>query len=302
MLAEKAPYLILAACSVVRYGSGARLHTSATNRTDFHPYLLDANLLVEYARSVLFRVASGLAPPFNAPQGWLSADGLSSILVVSFAPLASIVLIAMGAFIAVTLKSRHGWSLFLLSVAGIFVSLLPALNSLRLVPAGAFEYRYTLAAHVMGAVVLADVALRVLRVARASVAFRVLALILMSGYLSWAVIVTLGTSTAWRSPLGYWQRMTELYPTSYAALYRAGKLEQQDSNHRQAIAYLERALAANLHNDLQVHRRLGESYYKLGDNAGAREHWRIYYTENPYEITAKMRRRFQRIELEILEQ
>ncbi len=304
LLAEKAPYFALATWTAYRLLSSPGTRFAAPpGDSYFHTLLMDANLLVEYTRTLLMPVATGLEPPLNVPDGWLSAPGSASILTINFAPLASVIMIAAGGFIVFVLKRRHGWSLPLLWAAAVFVSLLPAMNIPGHGLAGAFEYRYTLSAHVVSAILLADFALRLTRgKQRWGKAARAVSLGLVLAYLGWAVSVTLSTSVAWRSPAAYWHRMTELYPTSYAALYRAGKIAQRASRHAQAVDYLQRALVVNTGHDFQVYRRLGESLYFMHDYAGARKYWRIYYTENPYEITDKMRRRFRRINLQLPEE
>ncbi len=299
LVIEKVPYLLLAAWSAYTLLSspGARFADSQTETS--HPLLLDLNLVIESVRTLLWPTATGLELPVTHPAGWLDISGHASIMTLGFAPLASLAVLATGGWLLITLKRQHRWSLPLLWGGVVLVSVLPTLSLLGRGGSGTFEYRDLLIAHVLSAILLADLARRLVRHAGRAKTRRYVTLGFVVLYLGWACSVTYASTAAWRSPAKYWQRMVDLYPGSYAPLYRAGKVAQQEKRHADAVDFLRRALKVNKARDLQIYRRLGESLYALGEFAGAKKYWRRYYTENPYEITAEMQRRFAKIGLEL---
>ena len=103
--------------------------------------------------------------------------------------------------IAIAFKRQHARSLPIFWLAAVFVSLLPAMNIPGRGLAGAFEYRYTLAAHVISAILLADLALRFARAKRCwGTTWDCVAIGFVIAYLGWAGGVTLSTSATWRMP------------------------------------------------------------------------------------------------------
>ncbi|MSR15753.1 MAG: hypothetical protein EXR86_14605 [Gammaproteobacteria bacterium] len=194
------------------------------------------------------------------------------------------------------MKRRHHWSFPSLCLAAVIASLLPAMNVPAYGLARVFEYRYTLAAHVMSAMLLADLAIRLTRI-KLRERLRVLPRVLVLAYLGWAVTLTASTSFAWRSSLTYWHWNTELYPAHYAAHYYAGKAAQQLAKYELAIGYFEGALKFNWDRNFAVYRRLGDSLYERGDHYGAKKYWGIYYRKFPDEITGRLLRRFETIGL-----
>jgi hypothetical protein len=298
IIAEKLPFLAVALWSMYYVLAYRNRNLEPLGGDYFRTFLTDLNLLVEYLRALFLPFPTGVAPPLNLASDWLTMRSFSTIMSANFAPLAALLMLGGLCAMTIAVKRRHHWSLPAFCGMAIVVSLLPAMNFPSQGFARAFEYRYSLAAHVIAAILLADLAIRLWQnrtVPLLHTALSGAAIV----YLLWACAATIITGHLWRDSLRYWHWSTTQYPANYLSHYFAGKAAQSAQQHELAVSYLKDAVKFRGADEFAAYRRLGDSLYRLGDQQGAKKYWRIYYREFPEEITNTLRQRFKEIGLEL---
>jgi hypothetical protein len=301
MVLDKLPHAIVGGAflyKILALGAGARLvKPTPLGGSYYHTALQDLNLVVEYGRTLFVPSQTGILPAYNVALGWFTVAGTPMVLVNGFAPLASAIVLASVAAIAALAWVRAGWRLPALWLAGSAVTLATVLNVPFRGTAAAFEYRYTLSAQVLTAVLLAAAWVGLRRTVWGSRWPRGLWVVAI-GVLAWRGAVTVQNTAAWRTSESFWVRNAALYPDTYFSNYYAGKALNRADRHVEAYAYLQRAL--KFHNgDDMLFKRLGDCEYDLKRFSDAREHWASYFLRNPSKVTDGYRRRFGEVGLDL---
>lgn len=285
MVLDKLPFVALAAAFALKMLRASQ--AVGRVKREWHGGSLGATLLqdldhlVEYLRAVLLPYQTGALVPVNPARGWLAVEGVPMVLPLGFAPLASLVVLVAVVATAVAWW-RRGWRLPAFALAAGFVSLLAVMN----VPPHTtpFAYRYTASAQVVGAVFLAGATLRCM--ARRSAP----AVVGAAVWLAFAASATGANRQAWSSSQAYWTHETSLYPAYGEAHYYAGKAMQHAGRWALAIHHLEQAerygAAAS-----KLHKRLGDTWFELGDTARAEHYYGLYFRRRPSALTPFYRQR-----------
>lgn len=292
---DKLPYVVVAAFFLRKILAGGASHGRITDKplggSYYHTVLTDLNFVVEYLRSLFAPYETGLLPHKNVAIDWLTVKGTPQILTVGFAPAASLVILLAVAAIAGALAWRRRWSLPLLVLVAGGGTLLTVLNIPWRGNAAAFEYRYTVSAHLLVAILLADTALRLARSAAWERAGgRVLILGAVTGYLAVSSVASVDQTVAWRTSKSFWTRNAALYPLDYHSNYYAAKALQHTREHFAALQHLQVCLRDRFDNE--VYRRLADSYYEVGLKELATDNYLRYYSRKPSAIDEKKRKRF----------
>lgn len=303
-LADKLPYFAIAVWSyyrlvIAKNGVGHGLiKKEPLGGSLLNTILQDFNLLVEYGRSTFVPSALGMAPPFNVADGPFFVDGVPMILVNGFAPLASLIILLSVLAIAIAARVRNNDALPLLWLLAAGVSLATVMNIPARGHAATFEYRYTLSANVMTAILLGDLAVRYLRgrTARRGRG-RLVAAGVLGAYLCWSTLMTAANTHAWQVSHHLWVRNAEMYPQWYSARYYAGKARQWNKQPYMAVQHLLAAEKVNVRKDYALHKRLGDNAYNIERYDLAREHWQKYFTRYRTKVNEGYLKKFEKVGL-----
>lgn len=291
---DKIPYVLVALHSAWRIaiaGAGQSLiRPRPLGGSYLNTILQDFNQLVEYARSLILPLQTGVAPPFNEASGWLAVEGTPMVVTLGFAPAASLGILACLFMSLVVLAVRGGYALPILGFLLAVTSFATVLNIPNRGPAATFEYRYTLSAAVVVAIVVSDMWLRLFAYSR-RLGRGVLAPAL-TAWLFWRIVVTLLNTHAWGASERLWVRSAHLYPHSYYAHYYAGKALQWKGRHHAALKHLFIADEHNLKNDPPLWKRIGDNCYSIRDYDCATTYWARYFRVKPQDVTKSYEKKF----------
>lgn len=302
MVLDKLPFVGLAVWSwyrvtVLGVGKGL-IKPDYLGGSLLNTILQDFNLLVEYGRTTFVPSPLGMAPPYNEAAGFFFVEGVPMVLVNGFAPLASLIILLSVLAVALAARIRHGDGLPLLWLLAAGVSVATVMNIPPRGHAATFEYRYTLSANVMTAVLLGDLAVRFLRGSLTRlVNGRLVATGVVVAYLTLGAFVTAQNTWAWQVSHHLWVRNADMYPLWYSSRYYAGKSRQWNKQPYMAVQHLLAAAEVNERNDKALHKRLGDNAYDIERYDLAREHWLIYFRRYPKKINDKYLEKFEKVGL-----
>lgn len=300
---DKLPFVAIAIAAYVKiryYGAGDALirNRDPLGGSYLNTVLQDFNLLVEYGRTLFVPSHLGMAPPYNEATGWFFVEGIPMVLANGFAPLSSLLILLSVLAVAIAARLRGGDGLPLLWLFAAGVSMATVLNIPNRGHAATFEYRYTISANVITAVLLGDLFIRLARGRLASWASgRVAVMGLIAAYLTWCVSMTAANTHAWQVSHHLWVRNAEMYPYWYSARYYAGKSRQWNKENYMAVEHLLVAEQYNDRNDKALHKRLGDNAYAIERYDLAKEHWLVYFRRYPKKINDKYRAKFEKVGL-----
>ena len=289
---DKLPFVAVAIASYVRvavYGVGPGLiKKSPLGGSYFNTILQDFNILVEYGRTLFIPSELGILPPFNEADGLFAVVGEPMVMVNGFAPLASLLILLSVGAMAVAARVRHGDSLPLTWLLLAGVSVATVMNIPNRGHAATFEYRYTLSANVVPAVLLADLAVRFCRGRLAGIHIqRHIPMVLVTALLVVGAVMTAKNTHAWQISHHLWERNARMYPNSYFARYYAGKSCQWDKRYFDAVEHLLVADKFNVDNRMELHKRLADNAHRIQRFDIAKEHWAVYFKRFPKKVDDK---------------
>lgn len=290
---EKLPFLAVGVGFVVKmvHASDAvgRVRPAPLGGSWLNTALQDLNQLVEYGRAALLPTVTGPAAPYNEVIDALHVRGPVDVATLGYAPLASGLILALAGLAAVGLWVRRRDALPLFCYAAFLTSFVAVLN----IPPHTtpMAYRYTLSAHVVGAVLLAAAVVRGWGLPRAVRLGGAAALLLAS------VLAANANRDAWSSSVALWTREARLRPLDAVSAYYAGKALIRADRPAKAIPHLERAVALDDTRAL-ARRRLADACYEAGQHERALEHYRVYFAQEPSKMTPFYRRRMTELEAE----
>jgi hypothetical protein len=287
LLLDKVPYGLLGLYFLNRIVEGGRTHGRVGREylggSVSNTLAMDTNQVLEYLRSTVMPHETGLRAPFNVAESWWRVTGVADILVLGFAPIASLIILLSVGVVAVVFATRWKWPILLLALVASLVTYAPVAN----LPAHtvAMAYRYTLSTTVMAAIVLAAATWHLRAPGSPFGRWRTWLSIAFAG--AWIGVAAHNANAnrvAWREPVELWTRSADvLYPNDGYAHYYSGKTLNREGRYLEAIPHLEISARLLPHNQM-TYRRLADAYYAVGYHRKAEEYYRQYFARNRGEV------------------